>query len=256
MKVLLIECLLVKNTNKGRGIFSWALISFLITVIACNNKKEEIFYFDDKHQQVEAIVEVRDGKPDGHTKKFYQSGGIKEESNWKNGLLDGILKYYREDGTIDVKHYYSLGKLVRYESFYANGATKEIFEYKDNSVIDVKRFDDKGKMLEMEPSIFDNSSLINSGDTLKILIRMDNLPSQAYLNGTLIIGRNLYAEPWEYVISDTLAVVKSNDNLYRYNLISDRSGIDSLCFQIKYNVADSVQLFPFCKIFKISKRSK
>jgi hypothetical protein len=238
------------------SILRWTLISFIITVIGCSSKKEETFYFDDRHQQVEAIVETKDGKPDGHTRKFYPSGVIKEDSNWKNGLLDGILKYYREDGTIDVKHYYSSGNLVRYESFYSNGSIKEIFEYVGNSVVDVKRFDINGKMLAIEPSIFDNSSLINAGDTLKILIRMDNLPTLAYLNGTLFIGRNLYAEPWEYVVSDTLAVVKSNTNSYRYNLISNQSGLDSLCFQIKYNVGDSVQLFPFCKIFETRRWSK
>jgi len=46
-------------------------------------------------------------------KKFYDNGTIQEESNYENGVLHGLAKWYDQEGNLSIEYEYDEGKLVK-----------------------------------------------------------------------------------------------------------------------------------------------
>lgn len=53
---------------------------------------------------------LRDGKPDGYWKSYYENGLLKSEGNRKNFELDSLWKFYAPDGRLQVEMWYRSGK--------------------------------------------------------------------------------------------------------------------------------------------------
>ena len=76
---------------------------------------------------------MRDGKPDGYWKAYFENGQLRSEGNRKDFLLDGLWVFYSEEGDTTLA--------VTYEKDLKNGPRKvylsdEIQE--DNFVNDIK----------------------------------------------------------------------------------------------------------------------
>jgi antitoxin component YwqK of YwqJK toxin-antitoxin module len=74
---------------------------------------------------------MKDGKPEGLWKAFYESGAIKSEGFKKNGISDSLWKFYNEEGLIKTTIEYKNGKkfgLRRDYSADGNLITEETFE--------------------------------------------------------------------------------------------------------------------------------
>ena len=57
----------------------------------------------------------KNGKLNGFSRTFYDTGKdgqVQEESEWKNGVQDGIYRYYQEDGTMIMDYLYKDGQKV------------------------------------------------------------------------------------------------------------------------------------------------
>lgn len=74
---------------------------------------------------------MKDGKPEGLWKAFYESGAIKSEGFKKNGISDSLWKFYNEEGLLKTSIEYKNGKkfgLRRDYSLEGNLVTQEAFE--------------------------------------------------------------------------------------------------------------------------------
>ena len=70
-----------------------------------------VFYYENGKISSEGFM--REGKPDGYWKNYFNTGILKNEGNRKNYLLDSIWKFYSEKGKIQ--------KLIRYTEGKKNG---------------------------------------------------------------------------------------------------------------------------------------
>ena len=52
----------------------------------------------------------KEGILDGVYKEFHRSGSIQKEINYKNGKLDGPFRYYDENGKVNLQYNYKNGK--------------------------------------------------------------------------------------------------------------------------------------------------
>ena len=53
---------------------------------------------------------MKEGKPDGYWKSYYENGNLKSEGNRKNFELDSLWKFYNEEGNLILEINYLKGK--------------------------------------------------------------------------------------------------------------------------------------------------
>ena len=49
---------------------------------------------------------------DGIYKEFYNNGKLQRSINYKNGVMDGPMKYYNEEGGVTLEYSYKNGEKV------------------------------------------------------------------------------------------------------------------------------------------------
>lgn len=82
---------------------------------------------------LEQEANYRYGKLEGQTKTYYENGGVAEVSNWKNDQYHGIYKYYYENGTAQQELMYSNNMLNGLcKTYYENGTLKKEIIYKND----------------------------------------------------------------------------------------------------------------------------
>jgi antitoxin component YwqK of YwqJK toxin-antitoxin module len=64
---------------------------------------------------------LKNGKQEGISKKYYKNGKIQAELNFKNGKQEGISKEYRENGRIRFIDTYKAGKMINRKSYSRKG---------------------------------------------------------------------------------------------------------------------------------------
>ncbi len=90
-----------------------------------------------------------DGQKNGISKRFYKTGELLEESNWKNDKLHGIYRTYFQDGKAFLECNYSEGhRNGTFKTWFPNGAI-ELDAVYTNDVRDKewKHFDQTGELL-------------------------------------------------------------------------------------------------------------
>lgn len=92
----------------------------LVSYYDNGNKKEEINTCDiDIHGN---IVKC------GYAKIYYKNGQLKEDTYYKNGKIDGKFKSFYEDGILEFKSDYTLGKLNEEKHYYTNGKLNYVLD--------------------------------------------------------------------------------------------------------------------------------
>lgn len=106
----------------------------LITFAACSNKKKVVIQ-DNAGRVLEEYYTLKD-KPDQKTgiyTSYYESGKIKELSNFTNGQPEGKRTLYFESGKIMVVENYQNGKYEgEYKSYFENGGLESEGQFRDN----------------------------------------------------------------------------------------------------------------------------
>lgn len=112
------------------------------------------------------------GNKHGQWFDFYESGKIKQTSEWRNGVLNGFVKNYEETGNLQNVQKYINGIIqpeateiqvydIRYD-YYENGKIKIIGSYREDKPDGIRReYDEKGKIIK--GFIFRNGVLIAEG---------------------------------------------------------------------------------------------
>jgi antitoxin component YwqK of YwqJK toxin-antitoxin module len=52
------------------------------------------------------------GQMNGLVQKFYVDGTLMQESTYVNGIIDGVAKWYDQEGNLTIEYTYNMGKLV------------------------------------------------------------------------------------------------------------------------------------------------
>jgi antitoxin component YwqK of YwqJK toxin-antitoxin module len=125
--------------------------SLLMLWASLGSAQTEYKVFKYPNDSVASEGTMRDGKPDGYWKTYYENGVLKSEGNRKNFLLDGLWVFYSEEGDTTLA--------VTYQNDLKNGPRKvylsdEIQE--DTFLNDIKsgvsrRFDKKYHLLQLIP---------------------------------------------------------------------------------------------------------
>jgi antitoxin component YwqK of YwqJK toxin-antitoxin module len=130
---------------------------------------------------------------DGAIRNLHSNGNVREEATMANGVLTGVRRLYREDGTLEIEENYAANGMLdgEYKVYYADGKNIEILKIYRNNVSDgiLKVYYQDGKIKE-EVTILDNE---------------ENGPFTEYYNngqihwkGTYRKGDNEYGELIEY----------------------------------------------------------
>ena len=119
-------------------------------------ERDDIFYTRDTNKpysgpvftlyengQLEYERTLKNGKPDGHYKKYnyYENGQLKSEVTYKDGKRDGSLKTYHDNGQLKKETTYKDGKPDGSSKlYYENGQLESEITYKNGELIDSKDY--------------------------------------------------------------------------------------------------------------------
>ncbi|MBQ2542241.1 MAG: toxin-antitoxin system YwqK family antitoxin [Bacteroidales bacterium] len=132
------------NSTKAK-ILVFTIFSFVLSPLFGQGERQ-VFTFPNGQVSSEGFI--RDGKPDGYWKTYYENGQLKSEGNRVNFLLEGIWYFYTEEGdTLST---------ISYSKDLKNGLRRSITEYEvlvEPFVKDVRsgeggRYDRKGHLLQ------------------------------------------------------------------------------------------------------------
>jgi len=176
----------------------------------------------------------KNGNKKGVWKSFYNSGKLKQESNYNNGLLNGYLKEYDEDGKLLKATLYIDGVAQLYaeelatldikKEYYPNGTVKKEGTYdvtgKEHGTL--KFYDEKGNLMDIK--IYRHGILLAKGivdeedrrqgyweeyyenGDIKSKGKEDGMMHEYYDDGTLITEGEfidgLKDGPWFYEMGD------------------------------------------------------
>jgi antitoxin component YwqK of YwqJK toxin-antitoxin module len=110
------------------------LISLIFFLQSCGNKKVETK--NENGQILKTFYVDKNGEKEGPFITYYESGKIKEESNYSSGKLSGKRILYAENGNIEIEEIYTDTGVLHgpYKLYYPNGTLQLEKTYQDNII--------------------------------------------------------------------------------------------------------------------------
>lgn len=133
-------------------------------------EQDDFLYLESYYETGELMSKgfLKNEEPEKEYYEYYKNGNIKVEGNFKNGLKDGVQKWYHENGEKykiigyeagvekGIYELYSSSGLVQYKGikdslhiglqyeYYENGNLKRIFEKEGNDTIKYTLYNENG----------------------------------------------------------------------------------------------------------------
>lgn len=130
---------------------------------------------------------------------YYDNGAVKSSVNYVNGILEGEMETYYEDGQLMSKEYFIGGKRNMVSSFFhSNGIPQATIEYKDDLISGkYETFDEQARSL-FSGTIIDNTftgtiASYNDNGSSAVLQYVNDIlngPAKYYENGQLFAALN------------------------------------------------------------------
>ena len=77
-----------------------------------------VFYLDPIENKKQQILTLKNGKKEGPYKSFYwNNGNLMLEGTYKNGVKDGIERWYDNDGELEEEKTYINGELIERKEY-------------------------------------------------------------------------------------------------------------------------------------------
>ncbi len=131
---------------------SWPLFLLFLGVLGCKEQPYEIFKNIDENGILREEYSRRkaDFAKEGIYKAFFENGKIKEESEYKDDVLNGYRKLFREEGDLQIEETHKKGLFHgTYKSYYPNGQLESQGEYLENVMTGLwKYYYDTGQIKE------------------------------------------------------------------------------------------------------------
>ena len=107
------------------------------------------FYFESGNLSEES--NYKDGKLNGLSKKYFENGNLQSESNYIDHKYNGIVKFYYENGNLEEQSYYVNDEINGTAKFYyENGKLKEEGSRKDGKLNGIVKFYNENGNLQSE----------------------------------------------------------------------------------------------------------
>jgi antitoxin component YwqK of YwqJK toxin-antitoxin module len=91
---------------------------------------------------------LKNEKKEGTWFYFYETGELKQEIEYENGIEHGAYKFFGKDGTLLISSTQFNGLLDgEWREYYENGQLKEIGQYKKNEYYPIDFWDQEGNQL-------------------------------------------------------------------------------------------------------------
>ena len=218
--------------------------------MACSSKEVRTEYYEDDKTIVHAKSEFLDNKQHGTETVYNKQGKVIQTSEWKNGELNGKMVDYHQNGSVaSVANFYN-GKLVgRADKYFENGLREQTNYYDSvGRLYNTVMYKPDGSPEEMLPDFYLRKSTTN--DSVYFMVNMKNVINPTYLSGILMVGKKFAGDN----LRDTLVVVKSEKNDYRFSLTNNQVKEKKLSMQLLYRTIleskDSVDFFSFERNWK------
>ncbi len=128
-------------------------ILFLLLAVLCKVGFSQTEYkvFRYANDSIASEGTMRDGKPDGYWKTYYENGQLKSEGNRVNFLLEGLWVFYSEEGdtTLAVNYHNELTNGLR-RVYLSDGIQEDQFE-NEVRVNQSRRYDRRYHLLQVIP---------------------------------------------------------------------------------------------------------
>jgi len=99
--------------------------------------------------ELEFESELKDGKPNGVIKKWYETGRLKSEWYYEDGLSHGLHKCYFENGELKEKFNYKNGRQDGIQRIWQkNGSIKQESNYDNGKLLNKKCWDKSGNKID------------------------------------------------------------------------------------------------------------
>lgn len=153
------------------------IIICLTSLLSCEGNKEKVYYANG---QLEYEVSIENGLREGRLTKYYEDGTVKGWSNWKQGQLNGESLFLFKNGQIEQKHNYIDGvRCCKSEFFSEDGALIEVQYLNENgTLIDYIKYGADGKQKRDVSSkkaiVIVESDTISYGESFNAIIRLGN----------------------------------------------------------------------------------
>lgn len=140
------------NQKKATGILktqiqeSYHVDEITRETIIKKGKAFVIMDYDRDHTLI-GTCDLKDGKLEGEYKMFYPNGKIKTKFYMENGKPSGLLQSYDETGRLDTEKNYKDGLLHGVAKFYRNGMQVEEIVYENGNEVKSYKFDRKGNKI-------------------------------------------------------------------------------------------------------------
>ena len=69
-------------------------------------------YVKYNRSRIKETKEYVNGRVSGLVEKFYANGKVMERSNYTDGMMDGVAKWYDQQGNLTIEYTYKMGELV------------------------------------------------------------------------------------------------------------------------------------------------
>ena len=114
-----------------------------------DNGAKTDYYYDG--YSIQAEYTLKNGLLNGTLKSYYQNGNLKKTGNYINGKENGLFKEYNEDGSINIEYSMKDGEMNgAFKTYYENGQVKKtggflngkqngkFYEYAENGWLDAE----------------------------------------------------------------------------------------------------------------------
>lgn len=144
---------------------------------------------------------------------FNDKGVVVERTCYKQGIKDGLRSLYYDTGELLEEQYYKFGQLTDVKSFRKDGR------------IDYHR---------TVPVFYLSKDTLHVGEEVILFVRLCNADPDRFKTGSLLITSGFDDDE---DLLDTLAVVESSDNNYRYQFKTTQPGLNHVVGRLVYVIS-------------------
>lgn len=121
-------------------------VGFLLMVPMHAYSSTQKTYFPDG--KIRSVQQYKDGVLDGVVREYHANGKVAFEQPMRNGVIQGRVRAFYDNGRLkgQVRYINNLQDGLSKE-FYPNGRLKEEVVFIDGQMMSLKRFDEKGRMV-------------------------------------------------------------------------------------------------------------
>lgn len=217
--------------------YSFNILFLIILILASCTDKEKRITFYEGGNTIKYETEYKNGLKDGVEIFYYPEGGIKLKTLWKGGKKNGVEEeYYKNGNRAAIRSFHNDIRIGDTNIFSESAKLLEI-QYFDSSgrIIDFKKFEEDGsRRKSVYPLHWVNSDTVDIGDTVLFSSKLANVSDFRFNKGDFVRGSSFVHDEngRPFRLKDVIEIISSTNNFYEVKIIADRKGVNFVRGQI------------------------